>query len=284
MTLYSLFLCSFFAFANENSSLQDSIRYLNAKDTLAIHIGADNEKYLVHRLKAGQTLFSTAKFYGLSLEELYWLNPGLKDKPAQVGQDMLVSLPNKAIIRYKTRGFIARDHVPLYYTIRKGDTMFRLSKGHFLMPPDTIRKRLAIVNDDLKVGQQLLVGWMSVKGIPLAFREGTGNPMERGNAALGKIYAQEVLTKKEINEQGKAFWQKTNRDDTQLYALHRSAPLNSIMMVRNPMNNSLVYVRVIDRIPDTVYEKEVIIVLSPMAARLLGAQDVRFFARVKYYQ
>jgi len=33
-----------------------------------------------------------------------------------------------------------------------------------------------------------------------------------------------------------------------------------------------------------VYEKEVIVVLSPMAAKQLGAQDIRFFARVRYFK
>lgn len=284
MTLLHLFVCSFFAFANTDGASPDSIRYLNPNDTLFIKLDVNNDKLLVHLLKRGQTLFSTARFYGISLQDLYWMNPSLKDKPYLTGQEILIPLPNKAIIRYQAPGFVKRNHVPLYYTIRKGDTMFSLSKVHFMMPPDTIRKRLGNPTDDLIEGQQLLVGWMHIRGIPAEWHDGTPVSNVPAGPDLAKIYAEEVKTKKEISEQGKAFWQKNNRDDQKMYALHRYAEINSVILIRNPMNNRVVYARVIDRIPDTVYEKEVIVVLSPMAARQLGAQDSRFFARVKYYQ
>lgn len=262
----------------------DSTRYLTAKDTVRLSLGTAGEKVVEHRMAQKQTLYSLAKFYGISVEELYLYNPGLKEKTVSTGQMVQVPVPNAAIKRYKEKGFVNKEHAPVYYVVRKGDTMYRISKVHFRMPADTIKQRNKLSTDVLKEGQMLLVGWMSVKGVPEALRGNSESALDRGSAALGKLYQLEAAAKKEYNEQGKAFWQKNNKEDSNLYALHRAAPLNSIIRVTNPMNNGVVYVKVIGRIPDTVYEKEVIVVLSPMAAKQLGAQDIRFFARVRYFK
>lgn len=262
----------------------DSIRYLSTKDTVFLSIGPGEEKIVEHRMEAKQTLYSLARFYGISVEELYWYNPGLKEQTVAVGQIVRVPVPNAAIKRYKEKGFAERDHAPVYYVVRKGDTMYRISRVYFRMPVDTIQRRNGLHSEAIKEGQALLIGWMSLKGVPEDLRKGGGSPLERGSAALGKLFQMEAAARKEVNEQGKAFWQKNSREDSNLYALHRNAPLKSIIRVTNPMNGGVVYVKVIGRIPDTVYEKEVVIVLSPLAAKYLGAQDTRFFARVKYFK
>lgn len=262
----------------------DGTRYLTAKDTVRLSVGAAGEKMVEHRMEQKQTLYSLAKFYGISVEELYFYNPGLKEKTVSTGQMVQVPVPNAAIKRYKEKGFVAKEHAPVYYVVRKGDTMYRISKVHFRMPSDTIKQRNKLNSDVLKEGQMLLVGWMSVKGVPEELRGSAGSALDRGSAALGKLFQLEAIKKKEYNQQGKAFWQKNSKEDSNLYALHRDAPLNSIIRVTNPMNNGVVFVKVIGRIPDTVYEKEVIVVLSPLAAKQLGAQDIRFFARVRYFK
>ncbi len=262
----------------------DTLKYLTPKDTVFLNIGPAGEKMVEHRMQPKQTLYSLAKFYGISVEELYWSNPGLKEHAVGVGQTVQVPIPNMAIKRYKEKGFNAKEHAPVYYKVRKGDTMYRISKVHFRMPADTLKRRNGLSSDVLKEGQPLLIGWMSIHGVPEEWRNAAGSALDRGSAALGKLFKQEASSKKEINEQGKAFWQKNSREDSNLYALHRSAALNSVIQVSNPMNGAVVFVKVIGRIPDTVYEKEVIVVLSPMAAKHLGAQDTRFFARVKYFQ
>ncbi len=262
----------------------DTIRYLSIGDTVFLSIGPAGEKMVEHRMEAKQTLYSLARFYGISVEELYLYNSGLKETTVAVGQVILVPVPNMAIKRYKEKGFNEKEHAPVYYVVRKGDTMFRISRVHFRMPADTLKKRNGLDSDALREGQRLLVGWMSIKGVPEEWRNAAGSELDRGSAALGQLFKRESASKKEVNEQGKAFWQKHSREDSNLYALHRTAALNSVVQVTNPMNGAVVFVKVIGRIPDTIYEKEVVVVLSPLAAKQLGAQDTRFFARVKYFQ
>jgi rare lipoprotein A (peptidoglycan hydrolase) len=68
-----------------------------------------------------------------------------------------------------------------------------------------------------------------------------------------------------------------------LYALHRDAAIGTIISVTNPMSNRTVYAKVIARVPDG-YERNVEVILSPEAARKIGALDPKFFVKVKYFK
>ena len=259
----------------------DSTQYLVPGDTVFLSIGMLGEKVLVHQMEKKQTLYSLSKFYGLSVEELYYFNAGLKERSVALGELIRVPVPNRAIARYKTADFNPNEYVPVFYTVKKGDTMYRISKHHFRMPMDTIKARLGQEGHDLKPGQLIPVGWMSVHGIPEELREFVGGPLERRNNALRQIYSRESSGSGR-EQRGVACWQTDSKEDSDLYALHREAKRNSIIEVYNPMTNRNVYVKVIGRIPDTAYGNNVKVVLSPLAAKLLGAKDPRFFVKVKY--
>ena len=48
------------------------------------------------------------------------------------------------------------------------------------------------------------------------------------------------------------------------------------------MKGATVYAKVIGRIPNNVYGKEVIVIVAPSVAKTLGAIDERFFVKIKY--
>jgi transcription elongation GreA/GreB family factor len=74
------------------------------------------------------------------------------------------------------------------------------------------------------------------------------------------------------------------KDETDLMAMHRKAEVGSVISIYNPMSRRTVYAKVVGRIPDTVYKDDVIVVVSPLVAKLLGAIDPRFFVKVKYHR
>lgn len=260
----------------------DSLNYLTRNDTIFLSIGFLGEKVFEHQMEKKQTLFSLAKFYGMSVEELYYYNPGLNNRTVALGEIIRVPIPNRAIIRYRPSDYAPWKYVPVYYRVRKGDTLYRISKVYFRMPIDTIRGRAGALNNDLKVDQLIQVGWMSVKGIPEEYREFVGGPLERRNHALQQVYIRDLNQGSENEQRGVACWRKDAKESSDLYALHREAAINSIIEVYNPMTYKTVYVKVIGRIPDTAYGDNVKVVLSPLAATLLGARDPRFFVQVKY--
>ncbi len=270
-------------FSNPTSATGDSLNYLTLKDTIFLTVSPFNEKIFEHQVEPKQTLYSLARFYGLSVEELYSYNPGLEIGNLRIGQRLSIPIPNRAIIRYKTEIFDSTRFIPVYYVVRKGDTMYGISRYMFRMPIDSIMQRNMLQEPELRTGQRIHVGWMSIDGIPEEFRQFRGGPLERRNAAMKKVYLRSNTGKKENQHQGAAYWIKDSKEDSDFYALHRNAPLYSIIEVTNPMNNRVVYVKVIGKIPDTAYRDNVVVVLSPLAAKALGAVDPQFFVRVTYF-
>jgi len=65
-------------------------------------------------------------------------------------------------------------------------------------------------------------------------------------------------------------------------ALHRNAPMGTIMQVKNEMNNQTVFVRVVGPIPPTGDNEKLILKISKKAYDRLGAVDNRFPVEVSY--
>ena len=260
----------------------DSLSYLTPKDTIFLSIGQFQEKYFTHYVERKQTLFSLAKFYGMSLEELYFYNPGLQQRVVKRGMPVNIPVPNRAIQRYWSSDMVPGEYVPVYYVVRKGDTMFRIAKRYFNMPIEEMLQRNQLFDHTLHKGQELHVGWMSIEGIPDSLRQYKGGALGKRNAELRKTFQLGCGGQTPSLDKGAAACPDDKNGKTDLYALHRSAPLNSVVAIRNPMSRHTIYAKVIGRIPETQYENEIVVVVSPLAAQLLGAIDPQFFVEVKY--
>ncbi|AMR26731.1 hypothetical protein A0257_06150 [Hymenobacter psoromatis] len=65
-------------------------------------------------------------------------------------------------------------------------------------------------------------------------------------------------------------------------ALHKTAPIGTIMQVKNQMNGQSVYVRVIGVLPDTGENDNILVRLSPRAVQKLGTTDSKFRVETSY--
>ena len=75
----------------------DSLRYLTPRDTIVLSVSASEEKIFEHKIVKGQTIFSLAKFYGLKMDVLRYLNPSLNFDVVNPNQSIKVVIPNRAI-------------------------------------------------------------------------------------------------------------------------------------------------------------------------------------------
>ncbi|MFN4079598.1 MAG: LysM peptidoglycan-binding domain-containing protein [Saprospiraceae bacterium] len=256
---------------------------LTSKDTLLLKVH-DNAKYIYHPCKEGHTLYSIAKFYSLAIEEIYEINPKLREDPTlRIGARIAIPVPNAAIKRYKTENFDRKTHVPIYYVVQHGETLFGIAKRNFEMPVDTILKRNNLSSSKIRPGQLLFMGWMSTEGIKAEWR---GKKTPVGNDALRDEFEKEKTKNgnKLTEAQGVCFWQKdVQYQGGDLYALHRLAAIGSVIAVTNGMTQRTVYAKVIGRIPAGI-ERGAEVILSPAAAKKIGAVDPRFFVKIKYFK
>jgi hypothetical protein len=189
-----------------------------------------------------------------------------------------IPIPNKAIKRYRGEGFVNAENVSIYYVVQGGDNLYQISKRYFNMPVDSVAKRNRLKNNNIRPGQRLHMGWMGLEGIHAEWRP--VRPVTESDVLKSK-FNDDKKGKKELKAQGVCFWHRDSKEKGALYALHRDAGIGSIIQVNNPMNNRSVYAKVIGRIPEG-YERNIEIILSPEAARKLGARDPRFFVKTKY--
>jgi len=73
-----------------------------------------------------------------------------------------------------------------------------------------------------------------------------------------------------------------NDNSGKYLAMHRTAPIGTLVQVRNLFNNQSMWVKVVGRLPDTGVNDKILIKLSEQAFAKLSPQDKRFRAEVSY--
>jgi rare lipoprotein A (peptidoglycan hydrolase) len=84
-------------------------------------------------------------------------------------------------------------------------------------------------------------------------------------------------------ENGVAGWiNDKSLNQNKSIALHRTAPIGTIVRVTNLMNNRSIYVKVIGTLPNTGDNDNTIIVLSSAAVKMLAASESKFRVSLNY--
>lgn len=89
-------------------------------------------------------------------------------------------------------------------------------------------------------------------------------------------------TMSRVSESGLAEVMDQKGESNKYLALHKTAPVGTILQVRNAMNNQSVYVRVSGKLPEGTANDKIIIKVSKRACQKLAATDNRFRVEVNY--
>ena len=96
--------------------------------------------------------------------------------------------------------------------------------------------------------------------------------------------SESVKSSDEVLENGLAELIEGTDGNRKYLALHSTAPVGTILKVKNEMNNREVFVRVMGKMPDTALTNKLVIKVSKSAYDRLGAIDPRFRVEVTYYK
>lgn len=89
--------------------------------------------------------------------------------------------------------------------------------------------------------------------------------------------------KVEITQKGVAVWNKS-QNSAELFALHKTAPIGSILQVTNPLNDRVIYVKVIGKFQTAGHRYDAILFLSSAAAKALGGINKNFRVEIHYFK
>ena len=95
--------------------------------------------------------------------------------------------------------------------------------------------------------------------------------------------AKETTGANKIVETGVVSWfGDGDLNQNKFYALHRTAPIGTIIKVTNRMNNNSVFVKVVGALPTTGDNENIILKITQAAAQRIGALDQKFQAELNY--
>lgn len=261
----------------------DSLYFVLPTDTMLVeNDAASGHIRFEHYLAPGQTLFGASKFYGLKLADVYIMNPNLRSK-YEAGDKVKVPLPPRVIRAAPAPDSLAW-FIPVYYKMARGETIFGLYKRTLKLDSD---ERLRTLNPGLDpaalpANAVLHVGYFKIDGIPAEYHAEIEDPYVRRNRGLRERWENKTRGKKMKQQNGKAAWTRKG-DRSKWMALHRTAPIGSLIEIDDPRSRKVLYARVVGRIPGQVYPPDVIVVVSPLLLKAFGVRDKRFYVRTRHF-
>ncbi len=280
--LFSLiFFTSFLTIVNCTG---DSIHYLTPKDTVFLQIDDFGNKIFVHKMEKGQTLYSLAQFYGLKIYNLVAFNSQIEPENGyNPGTPINIPIPDSSILKVCEYGYPKAGYVPVLYVVKHGDNFYRIAKHYFNIPLDTLQKWNGLEKTMMFTGMKLHVGYMSLDGIPDSLQAANASPIGSLMQALQREFEHKSVLENTTFQNGAAYWQREKKGSKDYYCLHRTAKVGSVVRIKNPMRQKTIYAKVIAPIPDRAYGKDIIIILSPTIAKLLGARDPKFYVELQFF-
>jgi hypothetical protein len=260
----------------------DSLYFLLPSDTVILRADpVSKQLYFNHVLAPRQTLYGAARFYGLRMNDVYRLNPHLRDSYGP-GSAVTVAIPTTVLRSSFDRDSIAW-FVPVHYRMEQGETVFNLTRRILNHPSDSLLRTLNPTTDltGLKPGQLLRIGYLRIDGIDPERQSEVVDHYVLLNRPLRESWYATTDSLDLRLTTGKAAW--TNRGDRNKWmVLHRTAPLNSLIEIEDPRSRKIIYARVVGRIPERVYDRRVILVVSPLLVKAFGVRDREFYVRTRH--
>ena len=256
----------------------------NIKDGIFIQMDAKDGKITFHRVHHQETLYGVARLYGIQPSAIKKYNPKLKSNSDLPPVLKIPVFDDQIIYRipiFKSK----RDYIPVYYEAQAKDNLFRVSRIYFSMSTSLLKNRNQLKKDALKKGQILHIGWMQKTIEPLLVevgKEKVKDPDVLGPKQYGVMFEAQEAQKSVRHKNEVAFWNKENQSAHGYFVMHRYAEEKSIIEITNPMFDTKVYAKVIGKIPENLYPKEIDMIVSGEIASSLKVVDSRFFVRARY--
>ena len=208
----------------------------------------------IHRVAPKQTLYAISRLYAVSSDDLKkWNN--LTSNEISVGDDLIVGVGSKPTT--------APQYVP------ELDDDVESTKPVTAAPDE-----VAISTPAPQPAEPLSRTPAAPAGKSQPVITASSAPVERTVTGSGSI--------SKITENGLAEILENRTENNKYLALHKTAPIGTILQVKNVSNGQSVYVRVIGKLPEDAANDKVIVKLSNRAYQKLAAASNQFRVEVSY--
>lgn len=278
---------------------------------------------IIHVVAAKETMFSISKAYGVSVDDIrQWNN--LTDNTLSIGQEVVIKKRNTTANNSATtppannrQTTAAATNTSGTHTVEAKETLYSIANKYDITVQQ-LKEWNNLQSNELDIGQTIFVKQPPRSTTPVrkdtsvttqqpvvtSRQTTTTQPVKndvpkndtppvkndtppretvKTNTETIRI-SESVKNGDEILEKGIAELIEGTDGNRKYLALHRTAPVGTILKVRNELNNREVFVRVMGKLPDTALTDKVMIKISKSAYDRLGAIDPRFRVEVTYYK
>jgi LysM repeat protein len=266
---------------------------------LSDSIGVENlngKKLILHKIEPKETYYSLGRKYNVTPQSIMDYNKGVALQPAEI-----IRVPTQQLYTTAPKSF----HSPaknaqneIIHLVEAGETLYAISSKYQVSVED-IKSINKLTNNSLTIGQQIKIITNKDNVID---KEEEVKPAAVMDINTPKIDAPKKIKYidstdsqpsieipknrygvTEMNDKGIAVWiNDNNLDATKSYALHRTAPVGTIIKITNPMTNRSVFAKVVGSYTENATTKDVIIVLTKATADAVGALDKRFLVNITF--
>ena len=278
LIIFSLFSISTFAF-----SFQDSI----GVETLS------GKKVILYKIEPKDNYYSLGRKYGISPKIIMEFND---NAPLNIGT--IIRIPtdiSSAKTIYGKTESPDNATTETLHTVTKKETLYSIS-AIYGMRMEELKKLNNLKSNALSIGKVLKVIdnksqdskppvkeeviKEAPKPQPVVEDKQDGDSTESNPV---KEIPRNKYGITELEEKGTAVWiDDKNLDATKSYALHRTAPVGTVIKITNPMSGRSVFAKVVGRYTENETTKDVIIVITKAAAEAIGVIDKRFYVNIGY--
>jgi LysM repeat protein len=267
---------------------------LAAKATTLDSLGLkkeNNKTFLLFKVGPKQSLFSILKRYNLSLTEFKSANADI-EIPVKTGEILYIPLhyleesnPAPKVVEEKVAEAPKEAEI---HIVAPKQGLLSVANMHKVTMAE-LRKWNNLTSDRLQEGQRLIVSDPSGTKSTIAVDKASLLPAKTTAAATAPAAA--PVAEAPVKEKGPEDIKKKIEtgiaelidvpdNSGKFLALHRTAPIGTLVLVKNLTNNQSIWVKVIGRLPGG--DSKVIIKLSPKAFEKLNAVDKRVRAEISY--
>ncbi len=262
-------------------------------------VGVENlngKKVVLHKLDPKDNYYSIGRRYNVKPNTIIQFN---NNAPLIIGNVIKVptDLPftqaaasasaqyNKPAAQ-QTTAASANGTIIQQYKVSAGETLYAIAR-RFNTTVDDITSLNGLTSTSLSAGQILKVrnGVPEPVAVqhPVVKRDSTIVVLTTDSGTIDRRGGPNKFGLFEKSEKGVATWiDDPSLDAGKKLALHRTAPIGTVIKITNPMTGRTTFAKVVGRINDSEATKDVIIVMTKNVAESIGALDKRVHVNISY--
>ena len=260
----------------------------------------NGKTFLEHTVTAKDTYYQLSRIYGVPVKDIMNAN---NKKNLRVGDAVFIPAkeeakkeePKKEIAKTNSsnegdsrtlgnpNGETIQAKILTEYKVGNNETLYSIAK-RFSTTVDNIKKLNSLNTDTVREGQTLKIPDGNVVVVQKETAPAAINIPIPDNLSKEEIeFETNRYGIREKKEKGIGIWMENLESGGRSnLALHRTAPVGTILKITNPLTKSVSFAKVVGKFSDTSESRDAIVILSKSAASYIGALDKRFLIEIAY--